>query len=313
MVNRELSTEQLSVIEKVQKLLALAGNNPNEHEAAAASAKAMALLEAYNLDMMLVERNSGKTGKREDTKFMGGLYPWQRQLWNAVAELHFCKYWYIKGLSKGQTYQHRVLGRHENVVSTRVMSEYLQQTIERLAREWAGHGSQYFTKSAVSYRDGMAARLVERLQRLRQERLDADERKRREDATRARHPGAAPSTALVLADVVQMEEDLNNDHLYGEGWSAKQRANRARWQAEAQAELDKQAAWELANPVEAAAKKAKEKAEWDAYIKKNANRNSRYTAPRYKGDANAYWQGHDKGNDIGLNQQVGHDPAKRVQ
>lgn len=312
MVNKELSTEQLSVIEKVQKLLSLAGNNPNEHEAAAASAKAMQLLEAYNLDMMLVERNSGKTGKREDTKFMGGLYPWQRQLWNAVAELHFCKYWYIKGLQKGQTYQHRVLGRHENVVSTRVMSEYLQQTIERLAREWAGSSQQYFTKPAVSYRDGMAARLVERLRVLRQERLDADERKRREDATRARHPGAAPSTALVLADVLQAEEDANNDYLYGEGWSARVRARRAELQAEADAELAKEKAWREANPELAAAKDAKEKAEWDAYMKKNARRNSHYTAPRYKGDANAYWEGHAKAKDIGLDQQVSHDPAGRL-
>lgn len=320
-MNRDLTPEELAVISKVEKLLRLAGNNPNEHEAALASEKAMQLLEAYNLDMMILEKNSGKTGKREDTKFSGGLYPWQRSLWNAVAELHFCKYWFIKGLRAGQQYQHRVLGRQENVVAMRVMAEYLQQTVERLARDWAKETNQGspFTKSAISYRDGLSYRLVERLKTLRAERIEADERKKREDAARARHPGsAAPGTALVLVDVIQAEEDANNDHLYGEGWSARRRAEREKANREYDERMAAQEKWQRENPEEYARQQAEQKKrsdEWWKREEKLAKRRKGVTTQRnkaYKGDSNAWYEGKAKGDDIGLDQQVGHNPANKV-
>ena len=43
------------IMNKVQKLLALAGNNPNENEAQAAYAKAQAIIAEYNLDMSKAE------------------------------------------------------------------------------------------------------------------------------------------------------------------------------------------------------------------------------------------------------------------
>jgi hypothetical protein len=43
-VNDNLTDEQRNIISKVEKLMRLAGRNPNEAEAAAASAKAMELL-----------------------------------------------------------------------------------------------------------------------------------------------------------------------------------------------------------------------------------------------------------------------------
>jgi len=319
-MTRELTPEELAIIGKVEKLLRLAGNNPNEHEAALASEKAMALLEAYNLDMMILEKNTGKTGKRSDTKFSGGLYPWKRNLWNAVAELHFCKYWFIRGLGRGQQYQHRVLGRQENVVAMRVMAEYLQQTVERLAREWAGSPHNYFTKSAISYRDGLSNRLVTRLANLRQEKLEADERKKREDAARARHPGAAaPSTALTVVDVMQAEEDANNDFLYGEGWSAKRRAERAKANKDWDERMAAAEKWRAEHPEEAKRQeeeRARRNAEWQKAEDRKAKRRKGVTRTsgrdRYKGDANAFWEGHRKGDDIGLDQQVSHDPSRRV-
>lgn len=44
-------TEMEKMLEKVQKLLALAGNNPSEEEAKAAAMKAQSLIAKYNLDM----------------------------------------------------------------------------------------------------------------------------------------------------------------------------------------------------------------------------------------------------------------------
>lgn len=44
-------TDMNKMLEKVQKLLALAGNNPSEQEAKAAAMKAQKLIAQYNLDM----------------------------------------------------------------------------------------------------------------------------------------------------------------------------------------------------------------------------------------------------------------------
>ena len=43
------------ILEKVKKLLALAGNNPSQAEAEAAAAKAQALLQEYNLTLKDVD------------------------------------------------------------------------------------------------------------------------------------------------------------------------------------------------------------------------------------------------------------------
>ncbi len=317
-MNQELSAEALAIIGKVQKLLQLAGNNPNEHEAALASAKAMQLLEAYNLDMMTVERNSGKTGKRSDTKMKGGLYPWQRRLWQEVCQLHFCMYWSIKGIGAGQTYQHRVLGRHENVIGAQTMAEYLQQTVERLARERVGNnGAEFFTRANISFREGMAERLVERLRQIRWQREAEDEMKAAEAAKA--NPGA--SRALVLADVRQRENDANWDHLYGEGYSAKQRAAREKAEREYKEAVDRaqreREQWIADHPEEHEAQliaeaKARAKRERDEARKAARRKPTIYTAPKYKGDYHAYGEGYRKGADVGLDQQVAHNPAKKV-
>lgn len=228
------------VIERIKKLLALAGNNPNEAEAQAAAAKAQEMLEQHNLDIATIGRTAAGR-PRKDQKQKGGLYGWQRKLWESVAKLNFCSYWSIKGLKAGSTYEHRILGSHANVVSTELMADYLQKSIERLAQEWAkerGYKS-VFVREAIAYREGMAARISMRLEQMRAEKIEEAKRKAREEAARSQHPGAAPSsTALTLVDVITNEEDLNNDYINGweEGTTARMRAEReaktAAWYAE---------------------------------------------------------------------------------
>jgi len=322
----------IAVIEKVKKLLKLADNNQNEHEAAVATAKAMELLAAHNLDMSTV-KGSGK--QRADQKRKGGLYAWQRDLWKAVAELNFCMYWSIPGMRRGDTYKHRVLGSTANVASVEVMADYLQSTVERLAQEWArGRGfKSVFVRDAIAYREGMAARLVERLQQIRKERLEEDERKKREETARSRHPGAAPtSNALVLADVMESEQDLNNDYIMGypPGTSARNRAEanarRVAAQVAAEEALHKQKEWEEANPEEAAAKRAKEEADrkewWENYLKKNKPRKGRTkeytprsrkpTAAEQRAGLRSFSEGHADADEIGLDDQIDGDKTKRI-
>src|SRR5262245_17767723 len=119
----EMDAKTEAVIAKVKKLLAMAAGNANEHEAALAAEKAQELLEAYNLDMTIMNRQTGKHSPRKDQKRAGGLYKWQRELWYAIATLNFCKYYYYRGLAAGSQYEHQLIGSHANVVSSEVMGQ----------------------------------------------------------------------------------------------------------------------------------------------------------------------------------------------
>jgi hypothetical protein len=235
-----MTPEQQAVVEKVQKLLALAGNNPNEHEAEAATQKAMDLLSAYNLTMHHVGKSqSTTTGKRDDKKRKGGLYGWQRSLWASVAKLNFCLYEAHKGLAAGSQYEHRLIGSEVNVISTEVMAEYLQQAIERRAQSWAKENGykSVFVREAIAYREGMAKTICHRLEELREQRL-------REEREKQTAGGNGSGTEIVLADVIHAEEDYNNDYLYGyePGTHARRRAERNAAQAKATAEYKAQMA-----------------------------------------------------------------------
>jgi hypothetical protein len=319
----QLSTEALAVISKVEKLLALAGNNTNEAEAQAASEKAMELLAAYNLSMAMVG-DSTKTATRADKKLNGGLYGWQRDLWNAVAKLNFCEYRFIRGLTKGSSYQHRLVGREENVVSARVMAEYLQQAVERLAQEWSrdlGYRS-VFVREAIAYREGMASRLSSRLWDLRYQRIREDRRKQEEQAA-----NATGQNALVLADVIHAEEDLNADYMEGlepgthARWRAERNARRAKAQAEAAALLAKRDEEEAANPALREARLAQEEAdriqrqkeneEWSRKYEKKQARRAKTPAEKRQ-ELNGYWEGYEDGADIGLDKQVDEKKGKTL-
>ena len=315
-----------AVIDKVRKLLALAKNNDNEHQAEAAASKAQELLEAHNLDMAVINRQSNKFAPRDKQNLRGGLYTWQRDLWNQTARLNFCKYWFIRGTSAGSQYEHELLGSKANVIATQIMANYLQEAIERLARRWVHDnrpGKSIFIKEAIAFREGVAARLSYRLWEL-QEKRRAEEQdrmkaKRAADAER----GVFTENALTILDVGNTEEDLNNDHIYGyaPGTSARQRAEReARMEAadrEAAETLRKQAEWDEAHPEEAAARKAKEKAEYERRSKewweKEKNRRPRkLTAEEERRRLGSYRVGYDKGDSISLNQQVASKPAARL-
>lgn len=335
----ELNSEALAVIEKVKKLLALAANNANENEASAATAKAMDLLAAYNLDMAVIGRTAkGKQGERSDKKSKGGLYAWQRNIWHAVATLNFCMYWSIRGTTRGSTYEHRLLGSVANVISAEVMADYLQQTVERHAKQYAASNgfSSPFVRDAIAYREGMSARIVERLSRLREERIREDEHKR-EEATRSQPNGSA-GTALVLADVIKTEADYNNDFL--NGWEpgttsnkrAEELARRAAAKAEADRLINEKMKWREDNPELAAAedKETEERLRkqseedriwWDKYYKKQEQRERakerrdakrggptvhyrQETASEQRKRLRSFQDGAQKGNDVSLSRQI---------
>jgi hypothetical protein len=312
----ELSPKAQAVIEKVKKLLALANDERNnEHQAAAAAAKAQELLEAYNLDMAIVGKTAKgpQGGRREDTRLKGGLYKWQRRLWEAVADLNFCMYWSIKGLSKGSTYEHRILGRQENVIGAQVMADYLQQTVERLAQETARDREvNVFAREMVAYREGMAQRLVERLQRLRREKLQAEKERQRQEMEQARANGPSNPHGLVLASLIEDENALNLDHLYGyEPGTTARRRREAELRYRQEVEARKR--WREENPEEAARLDAQRQKEYEQEMKRQERNRRRRTGSYREREPTAeerrqmlpeYDEGYERGDDVSLNQQV---------
>lgn len=324
------------VIERIKKLLALANNNPNEAEAEAAMAKAQAMLEQHNLDVASIG-HTAQGRPRKDQKQKGGLYGWQRKLWENVAKLNFCHYWSLKGLKRGSTYEHRIVGSHANVVSTELMAEYLQNAIERMAQTWAkeqGYKS-VFVREAIAYREGLAERIALRLSLLREQRIAEAKQKAAEEAARAQHPAYASSgTALTIVDIMEDEDALNNDYL--QGWEpgttaamrAAQKARQAAWVAE-QAEKQRIHEEKLQNDPAYKADYEAKQAEIEAanqkwyedYLKKQARRESRssgrqrtraLTPEEQRAQMREFRQGYNDGDKIGLDTQVDGEKRRAV-
>lgn len=305
MSGQELSQEAQDAIRKVEKLLKLAAKNPSEEEASSAAAKAQEMLAKYNLDMAMVERASGESAKREQAMFDGGLYQYQRDMWQAVASLNFCMYWHEIGYDwnrktfrRTTTYKHRVVGRTVNVRSTVAMSEYLLQAVERLTRERVGDPSQYFTKWAHSYREGMVARVEGKIYARRKELLSEAKQKEMEAAMKAAKAGmstGSDSTALTLSTYSDQETDANIDFVYGEGTSARWAANRAERAAEERAKEEDYTKWAAENPEKARAEEESKRKERRATGGKVSK----------KVDWGAYNAGYKAGDKVSLDQQTG--------
>jgi len=322
-----LNDAELKVIEKVKKILDLAARNPNEHEAASARDKAAQMMAQHNLDVATVEANTGLVGKREEALVDGGFYSYQRDLWNSVAELHFCSYWNQKYLTKdyvSQTHKergvylgmkkvrvmrrrHALIGRVVNARATQAMAGYLQEAIERSLRErLAGDADVSHLNAASnwahSFRKGAAARLTLKLMERRDEKLAeeaAEEERRARQAS-----GVSTGTGVTLATYSKSEEQANYDYKHGDGSWQRRADRRARYAREMAEELAAEAQWAKDNPEEA----RKQQEEWDKKEAKNSARRKgrRFTGWRKDGtDLGAYYAGSDAAGKIGIDPQAG--------
>lgn len=295
--------DQRKLLDKIRKLLDLAGNNPNEAEAAAASAKAQALLLEHNLDASLVERGDAR---REDELVEGGFYQWQQDLWDAVARLNFCLYWSQKyrrpngvdaqGRKALYGRRHRLVGRTVNVQTTIFMAKYLEEVANRLTKD--RFPDRKLDNFSMSYREGVAYRLRQRLDARRVEELteerEANERRRNE----AESKGVSLSTALTISSVTTTEKDANVDFVYGEGTSARRRAYQAEAAEENRRRREEYVRWAAAHPEEA---KKKERAE-----RLKAEREGRSASNRRFGkvDDHAFWSGVEAAEKVSLDPQA---------
>ena len=308
-------TMEPKVVDRLRKLLALANNNTNEHEAAAAMAKAQELMAEYNVEMATIEASGGKTeegGVREKAKLVGrALYQYQRELMRSIADANFC-YCFVHEYSDKQGEKtikrrgYQLIGRKTNVATTVMMFDYLNQTMERLV-PIGGDNRLRLSKFAISWKEGCASRLRERIYDRRVELEKASQTKANEHKTRAAHPGAAPQAGalMVLGDITQNEYELNMDFLYGQepGTTTQRRLER-----------DARRATEVALPpapekVLSPEEKAKQDKENQKYQERWQRQNKAYWGRK---DMSAYYSGQSAGENISLDQQVGSDPLKTI-
>lgn len=339
-------SEAEKVKDKIQKLLAHAQGTSNEEEAAVYMGKVQELLAEYNLSMADLSTAPEADDKRTKDKLdRSAMYQYQRELMEAIADAHYCMYWTSyswKYTRSGRTQRkpyHVLLGREVNVLSSQMMFDYVNKTIERLST--AIYGAQgNLSRSAISFKEGCASRLIERLQQRRREADEEQERKVREAEARAKeyaaaakHPAAAPQEApsagalVLLTEVRQSEADLNNDFHYGyePGTTALRRLqNQARWEQDAKEARERRIreAEELRQRIEAMTpkerdayfkKQAEEEAKEEERSKKYWDRQRRLEQERWnKKDHSAYSAGRRKGNEIGLDPQVGRADTKQI-
>jgi hypothetical protein len=184
-----MGDSQEKLVDRIRKLLALAGNNPSEAEAGAAMERAAALMAEHNLTLAEVE-TLGTENERIEERYQGkrARQTWARSIWGAVARLNLCLYYYqtpsteshLERVAGGKTRWvgphtgdlHQLIGTRANVVSTQVMAQYLVDTVERLARECPDiHGMH----AHHAFKLGCARRLADRIRRLREDRMYAEQ------------------------------------------------------------------------------------------------------------------------------------------
>jgi hypothetical protein len=156
------------IIDRVAKLLALAGNNANENEALAALEKAHALLAEHNLTMAEIGA-VGQAGPSED-EVRDSLETdtnmperYNRWIWNAVAKANACLCFSCRPNPKKYQTKYTLVGRKINTVVATQMALYLCQTMKRLASEHCRQAGRTDHAYKNAYLVGMAARLCERV------------------------------------------------------------------------------------------------------------------------------------------------------
>lgn len=308
-----LTPDQEAILDKVQKLLNLAAKNSNEAESTAAAAKAQELLLKHNLSTAALEKTSGGSGKRMQEEVEGGFYRYQREVWEQVARLNFCRHWVQKKWVapeervRGTRFKRRhvLIGRQVNVRTTINMAGYLLAAIERITREVCAEKRIENTVGnwAMSFREGMAHRITEKLWERRQDLIAAEEKRMREAQARAAAAGVSSSTELTISSLAQSEADANRDFVRGveEGTTARERAKDA---AEARKREEEYTRWAAANPEAAKAKAEQKEKEAEAWLKKHRSRGGSRDTRYDHVDYQAFNAGRKKGDEIGLDPQT---------
>ncbi|MEH1922231.1 DUF2786 domain-containing protein [Nostoc sp.] len=142
------------IADKIRKLFALS-QSPNEAEASAAAVKAQEMLTRHNLSIASLQDWTPQPLEEEVIRQFKRMTSWKFILLSGVCWGNYCcaiARHYHSGSKM------IILGRKVNIVSTRIQFEYLEQTIERLAKQAVG--DRAFRNA---FKLGAANRLVNRI------------------------------------------------------------------------------------------------------------------------------------------------------
>lgn len=310
-----------SVVEKIKKLFAMANrktNNDgvsNEAEAASAMAKAQELLAKYNLDLAAIQdsikenpKGGPASGPREKVRIArSAMYRWQQKFWAALAEMNYCFHWIVTvdeehprrpGIWR-EVKRHVILGSQANVTVVQMMGEYLTETLERII---PFENADALSRSAISWREGAADRLIERLRenmrKMKEEGFDVEGTK---------------CTALAVQDLHEKEYAANYDAQYGQGAYVRMKQSQAEWDVKLK-ERQKKYAEERARTLAGETpeqRKVRERKESKAAAKQAAS-DARFWERQYRReqreasrrDISAYARGSKAANSINLDSQL---------
>lgn len=293
-----------SVLNKIQKLLNLAKDGgATEGEAAAAMEKAQAIMAENNLTMATMEA-SGKSAdgkidgaKRTKTTKQGkALYKYQQRLMATVAYTNFCAVM-ITQKWNGKRYMdsgYVLVGREANVAAAYHEFDYLNASLERILTPFIASNSERLSRKSLSFKEGAATRLGERLYQRHAERL-------REQAEDARAHATENALVVIMEDYAQTESDFNND--LANGWESGTTARRREESA------IRQRAWKAKEDARRAnltdAQRLAEDRERDKNLDKWRKKSRREHDKFWKGkDQDAYFRGYTEANKVGLDDQI---------
>jgi hypothetical protein len=160
-----MEAEQLQIIDRIRKLLALSESS-NESEAALAAARAQELLQKHNLNMGIIEDTSQQTAEQMATDWLGTrLQPHIRVLARACNEMFdTCCFYsgeYVDSNSWRWHYKRRVvfIGLRANTEAAVVTHSYLCAAVNALSRQRAKERAIHGNSGARDYKLGAAQRI----------------------------------------------------------------------------------------------------------------------------------------------------------
>lgn len=168
------------IIERIRKLMALAGNNPNEAERDAAMRKAHQLLIEHNLTPTDVIDNPETVAAHSNGTAYRNL-PWRRVILTAIAKLYFCKLVTHKGADK--KVRASFIGMRVDAEVAQVVADALINSINAEAHLFARTNGG----SDVSFKNGAASTIYRRC----------------EDLIKNAQSEKVPGTALVVQSLYQ--------------------------------------------------------------------------------------------------------------
>ncbi len=267
---------------------------------------------ANNLTMAQLEA-SGQSGGEGSNRLKNGykgkaLYKYQQSLMATIADTNFCAVM-VDCKWKGRRYMdvgYTIIGREHNVAAVVNMFDYLNASLERIVTPHLESNAQRLSRWAISFKEGAAQRLAERLRERHQEVLaeqSAKARAQREAQANSSGSSASGAVVVVMEDFAQAEADANLEHRMG--WEPGEAATRRAQQDARREENKRQEAERRANLTEEEreAEDAERAKDWAKWEKKWERENERRWANK---DQDTYFQGREAGDKIGLDDQVDH-------